>query len=196
MSPHQRHISEWEEWCNTLFTQVLKGWISAIFLLGTVELKDVPVVQLERTSGWLGQENQCCTVPLWLQDTGSAASGTVIYPGALKRQHGNLSVFNRCFWRPQSRLSDPEIAWMKDLWLSKLFGSCVFWEPSVHSWSAESSYSVFSFFSQQYWWAVWAGACLSLSFLATSVSFVRWRENSISMLGLSSDKMNYFMKVL
>lgn len=50
-------------------TQVLKGCTD--FLLGTVELKDSPVAQLERTSGWLGQQNQCCMVPLWLQDTGS-----------------------------------------------------------------------------------------------------------------------------
>lgn len=64
-------------------------------------------------------------------------------PGVLKRQHGNLSVFSRCFWRPQSRLSDPEIVWMKNLWLSKLFGFCVFWEPSVVSWSVGFSYSGF-----------------------------------------------------
>lgn len=76
VSPYRRHISEWEEWRNTFFTQVLKGWTD--FLLGTVELKDVPVVQLERTSGWLGQQNQCCTVLLWLQDTGSGWCETVI----------------------------------------------------------------------------------------------------------------------
>lgn len=76
VSPYQRHISEWEEWHNTLFTQVLKGWTD--FLLGTAELKDFPVAQLERTNGWLGQQNQCCTAPLWLQGTGSGCYGTII----------------------------------------------------------------------------------------------------------------------
>lgn len=84
VSPSQTHISEWEEWHRTFFlgkrsllkiTQVLKGWTD--FLLGT-ELKDSPMAQLERTSSWLGQQNQCCMVPLWLQDAGSGWCGTVI----------------------------------------------------------------------------------------------------------------------
>lgn len=188
MSPYRRHISEWEERHNTLFTQVLKGWISAIFLLGTVELKDVPVVQLERTSGWLGQENQCCTVPLWLQDTGSGWCGNSHF--SLGFWRGNMAT-----WVCSTDVSgDPNLGFqIRKLreWRICGFRNC---SGPVCSGSLlfiadlqSPATLFFFFFSQQYWWAVWAGACLSLSFLATSVSFVRWREKSISMLGLSSD---------
>lgn len=172
-----------KEWHNTFLhskrsllkiAQVLKGRTD--FLLGAVELEDFTTAQLGVTKGWRGSRTSvawshyCCKMP------GLVDVEQSFQPGILKRQHGSLSVFSRSFWRPHSRPSDLETVWMKDLWLSKLFGSCVFWEPLLMA--ILQSLAILVLF-QQYWRVVQAGSCLSLGFLAPSVSFVRWRKEKV-----------------